>query len=161
MVDLEENDRWIELGESRAWCWQQGCMLQWLPGSKIEVIWNDRQGDRFGVKTRERRTLPGAIYCISPDARWAVSPDFRRLNDCRPGYGYTGIPDPNKKVLAPRDSGIWRMDLRTGLQTFLFSVAEIAEVPITRGDQRGAKHYFNHLLFSPDGSRFIFFHLWE
>ena len=37
MVDLEENDRWIELGESRAWCWQQGCMLQWLPGSKTRL----------------------------------------------------------------------------------------------------------------------------
>ena len=43
MVDLEENDRWIQLGESNAWCWQQGCMLQWLPGSKTKVLWNDRQ----------------------------------------------------------------------------------------------------------------------
>ena len=33
MVDLEEGNRWLELGESRAWCWQQGCMLQWLPGT--------------------------------------------------------------------------------------------------------------------------------
>ena len=24
MVDLENGDQWIELGESRAWCWQQG-----------------------------------------------------------------------------------------------------------------------------------------
>jgi hypothetical protein len=165
MVDLEENDRWIELGESRAWCWQQGCMLQWLPGSKTEVIWNDRLGDRFvshvlDVKTREKRTLPGPIYCISPDARWTLRPDFGRINDCRPGYGYAGIPDPNKNVLLPRDSGIWRMDLRTGEQTFLFSVAEIAKIPNTRRDWTGAKHYFNHLLFSPDGSRFIFFHLW-
>ena len=27
MVDLEDNDRWIELGESRSWGWQQGCMF--------------------------------------------------------------------------------------------------------------------------------------
>ncbi len=47
MVDLEDGDRWIELGETRAWCWQQGCMLQWRPGSKTEVLWNDRQDDRF------------------------------------------------------------------------------------------------------------------
>ena len=43
MIDLEDNDRWIELGSSRAWGWQQGCMLQWRPGSKSEVIWNDRE----------------------------------------------------------------------------------------------------------------------
>ena len=46
MVDLEDNDRWIELGESRAWGWQQGCMLQWRPGPKTEVLWNDREWRR-------------------------------------------------------------------------------------------------------------------
>src|SRR5215510_14516836 len=34
MVDLTDNDRWIELGESSAWSWHQTCMLQWLPGSR-------------------------------------------------------------------------------------------------------------------------------
>ena len=47
MVDLEEKDKWIPLGESRAWNWQQGCMLQWLPGSQSKVIWNDREKGRF------------------------------------------------------------------------------------------------------------------
>ena len=39
MVDLAEGDRWIELGASRAWNWQQGCMLQWAPGTQSEVRW--------------------------------------------------------------------------------------------------------------------------
>ena len=47
MVDLADHDQWIELGTSRAWAWQTGCMLQWRPGSKSEVLWNDREGDRF------------------------------------------------------------------------------------------------------------------
>ncbi|MDB6129838.1 MAG: hypothetical protein JWM04_945, partial [Verrucomicrobiales bacterium] len=38
MVDLQDGDKWIELGETRAWNWQQGCMLLWLPGSKNEVM---------------------------------------------------------------------------------------------------------------------------
>src|SRR5688500_16974293 len=46
MVDLEDSDHWIELGQTRAWNWQQGCMLQWVPGSEKEVMWNDREGDR-------------------------------------------------------------------------------------------------------------------
>src|SRR6187455_3178083 len=29
MVDLQDGDKWIELGATRAWNWQQGCMLQW------------------------------------------------------------------------------------------------------------------------------------
>src|SRR4051794_11589818 len=44
MVDLENGDKWIEFGETKSWSWHQTCMLQWLPGSKDEVIWNDRQG---------------------------------------------------------------------------------------------------------------------
>jgi len=45
MVDLADGDKWIELGESRAWCWQQGGMLQWRPASDREVVWNDRKDE--------------------------------------------------------------------------------------------------------------------
>ncbi len=166
MVDLKDNDRWIELGESRAWCWQQGCMLQWRPGSETEVLWNDRQGDKFvchilDVKTRKKRTIPHPIYSVSPCGKWAVSPDFRRVNDMRPGYGYAGLPDPNKDKLVTDDSGLFRVDLETGEQTLLLSLDQIAKIPFEKYDLTGAKHYFNHLLVSPDGSRFEFLHRWR
>ena len=165
MVDLEDNDRWIELGESRAWCWQQGCMLQWLPGSSSEIIWNDREGDQFvsrivDVNTGSRRTIPDAIYALGPDGTWAVTTDFRRLNDTRPGYGYVGVPDPNQDKLVPDDVGIWRVDLSTGQRELIFSVAQAAKIPDPHNETAGLKHYFNHLLVSPDGSRLIFLHRW-
>lgn len=166
MVDLQDKDRWIELGQSRAWNWQQGCMLQWLPGSKSEVIWNDRNEDGFvchilNVQTQKKQTLPVPIYALGPDGRWAIACDFRRLNDTRPGYGYAGTPDPNKDKLAPDDSGIWKIDLATGKQTLLLSVAQAARFPNPERDWMGAKHWFNHLLVAPDGSRFIFLHRWR
>lgn len=163
MIDLQDSDRWIDLGETRAWCWQQGCMLQWLPGSRTEVIYNDRQDGRFvahilNVTSGRKRTLPMAIYAVSPDAKWAVTTDFSRLNDTRPGYGYCAIPDPHKDVLAPDKSGVWRMDLKTGRHDIIISYADAARVPYKTTDWTGAKHKFNHLLVSPDGSRFIFLH---
>jgi hypothetical protein len=166
MVDLEDSDRWTELGESRAWNWQQGCMLQWVPGSQNEVLWNDREGDRFvchilDVKSGKKRPLPAPVYTVSPDGKWGISPDFRRLNDTRPGYGYAGLPDPNREILAPEDAGIWRIDLGTGKQELLLSFADALKVPHPHGDWAGAKHWFNHLLFSTDGSRFIFLHRWR
>lgn len=166
MVDTGDGDRWIELGESRAWNWQQGCMLQWLPGSSSEVIWNDRDGDRFvshilDVKSGKRRTLPNPVYAVSPCGTWAIAPDFRRLNDTRPGYGYAGIPDPNAEVLAPEDAGIWRMDLKTGAQSLLLSFADLSKVPQPGGFSANAKHWFNHLLVAPDGKRFTFLHRWK
>jgi hypothetical protein len=166
MIDLHNDDRWIELAETTAWCWQQGCMLQWLPGSKSEVIFNDREGDHYvsrilDVKSGKKRTLPGPIYAVSPDAKWAIAPDFRRLADQRPGYGYNGIPDPNRDVLAPDNAGIWKMDLRTGERKLIVTFAAAVAVPNPRADWTGAKHWFNHLLVSPDGSRFIFLHRWK
>ncbi len=165
MVDLEDDDRWIELGESRAWCWQQGCMFQWRPGSETEVLWNDRQGDRFvchilDVKSRKKRTVPFPVYTVSPCGKWAVAPDFRRVNDMRPGYGYAGLPDPHKDELAPEGSGIWRVDLDAGEQKLLLSLAQIVTIPY-KDNLTGAKHWFNHLLVSPDGSRFEFLHRWR
>ena len=165
-IDTQDGDRWIEIGTSRAWNWQQGCMLQWIPGSRDEVIWNDREGDRFvsrifNIKTRKSRTLPAPVYSISPDGTWAIYPDFRRLNDCRPGYGYAGLPDPNKDKLIPEDAGIWRVDLKTGKTRLLISFAGAARIPYPPGFSQGAKHWFNHLLHSPGGKRFIFLHRWR
>jgi hypothetical protein len=163
MVDLKDKDRWTDLGESGAWCWQQGCMLQWLPGSRDEVIYNDREKDTLvsrilNIRTGKRRTLPGPIYCVSPDARWALACDFPRLNHQRPGYGYA-FPDPYRDIPAPKESGIWRMDLTTGKRDLIITLAQAATVPYKLGEWgEGSIHRFNHLLYSPSGKRFIFLH---
>ncbi len=166
MVDLEDADRWIPLGTSTAWCWQQGCMLQWRPGSKTQILFNDRQQDGYvchvvDVVTGKKRTVGHPIYTVSPDGRTAVAPDFRRVNDMRPGYGYVGLADPHKDELAPDDSGISRIELDTGRSELVVSLAQIARIPYPNGDLSKAKHYFNHLLISPDGSRFEFLHRWR
>lgn len=166
MVDLQDGDRWHDLGASKAWCWQQGSMLQWIPNRPHEVIWNDRERSGFvshvlNVKTGKRRTLPMPVYALSPDGKWAINPDFARLNDTRPGYGYAGIPDPNREVKIPRNTGIWRMDLDSGKHTQIVSLADVAAVPNINNDVEGAKHWFNHLLVNTNGTRICFLHRWR
>jgi len=172
MVDLEDNDRWIELGESNAWGWQQGCMLQFVPGSETDIIWNDREGDQFvshilNIKTKERRTLPFPIYALSPDGKHAVTTNFERINNLRRGYGYAGIPDPNADKIAPDDAGIYLCDLETGEKKLIISLAEMMDMPLPNtGDPKFEEygeqmHWFNHLLFNTDGTRFIFLHRWK
>ena len=138
---------------SRAACCSGG------PASASEILWNDREGDHYvchilDVKTRATRTVPHPVYAVSPDGRWAVAPDFGRLADIRPGYGYAGIPDPHRDVLAPHETGIFRIDLETGEQELIISVADVPELAYPHGDLSGMKHWFNHLLVNPDGSRF-------
>ena len=166
MVDLQDNDRWIDLGESRAWNWQQGCMLQFVPGSKTDVIWNDRVDGEFvshivNVKTGRKRTISSPVYTLAASGRWGIVCDFRRLNDVRPGYGYAGVPDPNRGKLIPEDVGIWKVDLESGKRELLISVADAAAIPYPGGYSENAKHWFNHLLIAPDDRRFIFLHRWR
>lgn len=47
VIDLRDGDRWREIARTKAWCWQQGCMLQWLPGSADKVIYNDREDGQY------------------------------------------------------------------------------------------------------------------
>jgi hypothetical protein len=165
MVDLQDGDRWIPLGTSRAWCWQQGCMLQWVPGSASTVIWNDREKDRFvchllDVNTMEKHTLPFPVYALSPDGRAGVSCDFARVADCRPGYGYAGLKDRFADDMAPEGSGVTRVDLVTGRETLIVSHRTLATTGEVRDNHPDSKHHAYHLLVGPDGKRFILLHRW-
>jgi len=166
MVDLEDGDRWIPLAESRAWCWQQGCMFQWLPGSDCEVIYNDRKGDRFvavvlNVFTKTARVIPNPVYAVSPDGTQAVSLNFARVGRTRPGYGYVGVADPGVDEAHPDDDGIFLVDLASGESRLVVKLDQMARLGLPEPTTPGTQHWFNHLLFNPDGSRFIFLHRWH
>ncbi|MEQ9443171.1 MAG: hypothetical protein RIG62_29310 [Cyclobacteriaceae bacterium] len=161
MVDLQENNRWVPLGESKAWGWQQGCMLQWIPGSTGEVLWNDREGEQYvtrvvNIDTGEKRTLPRPTYTVSPDGTFAVCADFARIDNMRLGYGYKGGADPFVDQKAPQDGGIHQMDLATGESKLIVSLHDIAQISHQGESVADKWHYFNHLLISPDNQRFIF-----
>ena len=114
LIDLENNFKWQEIGKSSAWGWQQGCMLQWIPGSQEEVIWNDRQGDGFiskifNIKSGKTRTLPRPVYTLSPDGSFGLSVNFARLQEMRPGYGYVVPGGVGELAKAPEDDGIFKL----------------------------------------------------
>ncbi|MGI9473373.1 MAG: hypothetical protein ACR2NZ_17655 [Rubripirellula sp.] len=163
-VDTDANDRWNAIGSSRAWGWQQGCMLQWVGDKGEKILWNDREDDRFvsriySVADGSVRTLSRPIYTVSADGSFGLSVDFRRIDNLRPGYGYDGLADPNVSDRAPEDSGIWRVDLQTGEDRLIMSLADVAAIEWPDGDRHAdAWHYFNHLLINPSGTRFIVLH---
>lgn len=162
MLDLNSN-KWIELGESRAWCWQQGCMLQWLPGSDHKVIWNDRDGDRFVCRildtvTRKERMIAHPVYSLHPNGREGLTLNFSRLNEMRIGYGYAGIADVYANENAPANDGIYRLNLETGKSELIISTGKLA---VLLKAPAGAKLWINHMTYNPDGSRFSFFVRWQ
>lgn len=161
VIDLENNNQWKEIGQSTAWSWQQGCMLQWIPGSKEEVIWNDREGEGFvsrihNIKSGQTRNLPRPVYALSPDGNFAVTVNFTRVQKMRPGYGYATRDKINEWEKAPGDDGIFRMDLKTGESKLIISLAQLASLDREQGFVTDNFHWCNHLLVSPSGNRFIF-----
>jgi Tol biopolymer transport system component len=59
----------------------------------------------------------------------------------------------------PKNDGILRLDMATGEEKCLFSIRDIINIRATDTMQK-AEHYFNHLLFNPEASRFLLVHLW-
>ncbi len=155
-----------ELGKTSTWCWQQGCRLQWVPGeSGRQIIYNKLVKSKHGcviqdIHTQEIiREFIRPIYAVSNDDNWGLSLNFSRLNRLRPGYGYANFTDETKGQKAPKEHGIWRINLKTGKEDFIFSIEDIANYdPLD--SMTDAEHYFNHILFNPDGTRFMFFHIW-
>lgn len=161
LIDLEKGNTWKEIGRTTSWGWQQSCMLQWVPGSDREVIWNDHGPDGFvarihDIRTGRTRTLPRAIYTLSPKGDFALCVDFDRLQFFRPGYGYPAKQPVASYPKAPDDAGIYKMDLKSGESKLMLSYAQIAELPRESGPVADYFHWFNHLLINPSGTRFIF-----
>jgi len=160
-IDTQNDNRWTPVAETRAWNWQQGCMLQWL-GNENKIIFNDRCDNQYVARILDlsdghERTLDRPIYTVSRNGLSAVSLNFSRLHHQRPGYGYVGISDPWETEKAPQNDGIYTMDLSTGTSRLLISLADIVNVKPSP-HFAASIHRFNHAQIRPDGQRFAFFH---
>lgn len=165
MVDLKDKNRLIALDKTLAWCWQQGTMLQWLPTAPDrEVIYNSVDKGKYiaiirDVHTGKTRTLPRPIYHLSADGTQAVTLDFARLNRLRPGYGYMALAEKYDDDPAPKELGVFWMDLKTGDNKLIVSLHQLSQhQPIQ--SFAGANHWVNHLQFNPGGTRVLFLHRW-
>lgn len=166
LIDVDTPGSWREIGQSRAWSWQQGPLAQWLGGGP-RIVWNDRDESGFVARvhdtaTGQTRTLPRTIYAADAEGRIGYSLDMGRLNAVRPGYGYPGGPDAETLAACPDDEGVWRMDLGTGDAELVLSLRRAARLVVARLGLRvrlrhalaGYRYWFNHIKLSPDGRRF-------
>jgi hypothetical protein len=161
IIDMQKENKWSKIGTSNTWGWQQGCMLQWIPGASEEVIWNDVEKGKYvsriyHLAKKEIRTLPRPIYTLDPKGRFALCIDFDRLQFFRPGYGYPRIDPGDDFARAPDNRGIYKMDLKTGVSELIITYADIAKLEFPGDSLLNNFHWFNHILINPSGSRFIF-----
>ncbi len=166
LIDTEDDCRWEPVAETYAWNWQQSTRLQWLASApEREIIYNDRTEDGLvavilDVQSREKRTLPHPVNIVTHDGSQALTLNFARVHQYRPGYGYPGLNDPSVHEPAPADDGVFWMDMRTGESRLLVSFEQLLELQ-PRADFAGAPHWVNHIEISPDDKRCSFLHRWH
>ena len=86
-----------------------------------------------------------------------MSLNYARLFDTRMDYGISGLRDKYEDDSRPEYDGIYRVDLKTGESKLIVSIARVFEFERSPAD-REAKHWVNHMMFNPSGTRFCFLH---
>ena len=155
------NNKYEKLDETAAWCFQQGAMLQWSSTApKEEIIYNSVCGDDYNatilnINTGKKRFLDRPVASVSPRGDYAISINFGRTYDFRPGYGYAVFPDRFYHKKHSKDDGVFLTDLKTGKSKLVLSLDEIWEFSHRFFKDRDEKMLINHITFNTDGSRFL------
>jgi hypothetical protein len=160
---IDTQDRsFHRIGETTAWNFQQGSMLQWHPVHSDEVvIYNARKRDEYegivqNISTGASKQLELPVASVDPTGTYAASINFDRLYDFRPGYGYAGRGDRFKDSSHPADDGIFLIDLTSGISRLVLSLQQIWEFTKAYFGGKDRKLLVNHITFNTDGSRLVF-----
>ena len=169
IIDTKNDNALSRVSETRAWNFQQGARLQWIPGGRDEIIYNDWRDDVHGcaklvsvivaMGTRRERVLEHPIYAVSPQGNFALGLDFRALVG---GYAYALDRGTDSVRYSSSDfyhreknSGIVTVNLRTGRNEGIairtYDVATFRHVP-----KPNEHHALTHISFNPAGTRIGF-----
>lgn len=167
LIDTKNDNGWKKIADSRSWNVQMGCMAQWLgPDYDKQIIFNDFRNEKYcsvilNVFTGEERVIDAPIYSVSNDGRLALSLDFSRLYNLRPGYGYYNVPETTKGKCLPEETCIWTIDIINNIVSPLLKYTDFANFK-PRNDMKdvNAVHKVNHLMISPNGKRFMVLYRW-
>lgn len=155
------------IAATRTWNVQQGCMLQWLgPDFSSKIIYNDLREDKYcsvilNIATGAEQVVAMPVYSVSQDGATALTLDFSRLHNLRPGYGYANIPEATQGIALPDTTAIWKINLISGQIVPLLKYTDLASfLPRREMELPGAIHKVNHIMISPNGMRFMVLYRW-
>ena len=154
-----------KVGETSAYNWQQGAMLQFLgPDFSKRIIWNYFSGEEYracihDLETGNEHNVP-AVYNVFSDGENATSIDFERHAWCRRGYSYGNVMNQAKSTPIVAGDAIFKIDLNTGEKVPIILLDAMMQIrPLST--MHGATHYLEHMTSNPSGSHFAFLHRWR
>lgn len=167
LIDTKNNNKVKVLAKTRAWNVQQSCMLQWLgPDYSSRILYNDFRDGKYcsvilDIVSGEEKVIPAAVYSVSANGTFALTLDFSRLYNLRPGYGYYNEKETTEGVALPDTTAIWCVDLMSGEVTPILKYTDFANFePRPEMKEEGSVHKINHIMLSPNGKRFMVLYRW-
>ncbi len=156
-VGYLDDDRFVKIGETTAWNFQQGAMLQYHPTEENTVYYNVCEDGKFYTLTHnfvtgEKKYADRPSACISPDGKWGLAINFGRIYAFRPGYGYAGFVDEYADVNAPAEDGVFLVDMDNGTSKQIVSYEALARIS---GFAPEDKILINHITFNTASDRFL------
>lgn len=158
-----ESGEWHHIDYSNAWNWQQGAMMQWLPGegNQNKVIYNCSKNNHLisrikDLNTDETIDVNWSIYGITPDGKKSITLDFERSYWCR-AYHYQTVANPEKDGRVIEGDGIFEIDLEKNKRRLLIDIQEIINF-CPDEEFKLMKHWVEHIMINPAGDRFCFLH---
>ena len=156
--------KWFHIGFSDSYNWPQGCMLQWMKGTenKNKVIYNcSKNGHLVSVihdisEIEDDRIINWSIYGLAPDGNKSIALNMERSYWCR-AYHYYSVCNKLYDVRIADDDGIFEIDLKQNTRRRIVDIHDVIET-----DKEpyfdNAKHWLEHIMISPNGKRFCFYH---
>ncbi|MFN7933950.1 MAG: hypothetical protein U0R19_11510 [Bryobacteraceae bacterium] len=172
LVDTKNNNKIQAVEKSHAWNPQQGTMFYWNPDQPdTQLIFNDRDLKTNRVFTvlydiaKKKRIrefkyddTPFGNGGVAQNGKFFLGLNYGRMARLRPVTGYPGAYDWNPKTAAPKDDGIFIVEIATGKKRLLVSFAQLADaIAPSRPDVVGKELFINHSLWNRDGNRIYFY----
>ena len=161
VFDLSSRET-IPIADTRIWSWQLGARLCWLDRKRGLVAANTEQNSCVGSsiwsqknnKFELEKQLSFPVFDWSNDAKKACSLNFSRLEQQRPGYGYSLAVENTENDMMPEDDGVFLVDVEHNKKHLVFSIAEAVRLC---GLPTNCYYYINHLCWNPSSTRLLFF----
>lgn len=152
------------VARSEAFNWQMGARAIWIDDDTI--AWNGFDGAKYvcnlySLTAKEIvRVIPMAVMDID-GRRYALGTNWQRLRSVDPDYSYSCLPELTEEQFLDYDNdGIWLYDFDADEKRLLLSITDILACKGRRLHREG-RHSINHIMISPDGSRFMFIHRYK
>ena len=172
VIDTQRDNKILRLDKTHAWNPQQGTMFYWHPlKAETQFFFNDRDvktGKVFVVlyDLEKKKRVREYKYDDSPIGNGGVAADgsvflglnYGRLARLRLVTGYPEALDWSKDEPAPKNDGMFIVDIKTGQRRLLVSYRQLNEALKQRNPKTQHSGLFiNHTLLNRKSDRVYFF----